>query len=323
MQILREKGSRPKSSRTEKKAKNDSRGLWFVSTVLLVACVTMTGVFGWSQGSNLLNAAILAGGLGMADIGGYYAARYFGSCTAIRDRTGATVAAVMTVICFATTFSGVVGFTGSNREAQAVAREAITKLDANQLEWLRNQTVAVPSKDKATMLAEVKEQFKAMQARGVDAVVAADGLAAVLAPTLKWTEGDARRYTILAFAFSFLFIQYGTSWMYGRSVQRTEPTIAARAMATDRQFVGDKTSIDVNSPVFTKMAAREDLLRLIANDGLSLSKHGVFSHLGRRWGWDVHKVKRFLRSQPDIEPLLSARNQSNVVALNGNGRVHQ
>ena len=311
---------RPKASRAEKKARNQSRGLWVVSTVLLLVCVTMTGIFGWSQGTTMLNAAIFAGGLGVADVGGYFMARFFGTSTALKDRPAAAVAAVVTFVCFAVTFSGIVGFYGTNREALAMARENVAKLDATQLDWLRNLTVN-SGKDKATMLAEVKEQMKAMQTRSPDAI-APDGLAAVLAPTMQWTEGDARRYTILSLAFALLLIQYSTSWAYGHSTAKHEPIIAARAMANDRQFAGDKTSIGDRAHIFTKLAAREDLLSLLAGDGISLSKRGIYSFLARRWGWDVHKVQRFLRSQPDIAPLLSAGNQRNVIAINGNGRAH-
>jgi hypothetical protein len=322
MQIRREQ-KRPKASRAEKKARGNSRGLWGVSTVLLLVCVTMTGIFGWSQGTTMLNAAIFAGGLGVADVGGYFMARFFGTSTAIKDRPAAIVAAVVTFVCFAVTFSGIVGFYGTNREALAMARENAAKLDSSQLDWLRNLTVN-SGKDKQTMLGEVKEQLKTMQARTPDSI-APDGLAAVLAPTMKWSEGDARRYTILSLAFALLLIQYATSWAYGHSTAKHEPIIAARAMANDRQFVDDKTSIDVNSPVFTKMAAREDLNSLMAADGLSLSKRGVFSFLSRRWGWNDHKTKRFLYSQPDLVPLLPPRNRhgANVIAINGNGRVHQ
>jgi hypothetical protein len=312
---------RPKASRAEKKARNQSRGLWGVSTVLLFVCVTMTGLFGWSQGTTMLNAGIFAGGLGVADVGGYFMARFFGTSTALRDRPGMIVGAIVAAVCFAVTFMGVVGFYGTNREALAMSRENAAKLDTTQLEWLRGLTVN-SGKEKAAMLNEVKEQMKAMQTRSPDSV-APDGLAAVLAPTMKWSEGDARRYTILSLAFALLLIQYATSWAYGHSTAKHEPVIAARAMANDRQFVGDKTSIGDRTHIFTKLAAREDLLSLLAGDGVSLNKRGIYSFLGRRWGWDVHKVQRFLRSQSDIAPLLSAGNQRNVIPINGNGRVHQ
>jgi hypothetical protein len=231
------------------------------------------------------------------------------------------VGAIVAAVCFAVTFMGVVGFYGTNREALAMSRENAAKLDTTQLEWLRGLTVN-SGKEKAAMLNEVKEQMKAMQTRSPDSV-APDGLAAVLAPTMKWSEGDARRYTILSLAFALLLIQYATSWAYGHSTAKHEPVIAARAMANDRQFVGDKTSIGDRTHIFTKLAAREDLLSLLAGDGVSLNKRGIYSFLGRRWGWDVHKVQRFLRSQSDIAPLLSAGNQRNVIPINGNGRVHQ
>jgi hypothetical protein len=324
MTVHEPKRPKAKASRAEKQLRSTGRGLWVVSMTLLVACMTMSGVYGWSQGSTLLNAAIFAGGLAASDVAGAFIARFCGTCTAIKDKPAAVVGFFLAALCFAVTFSGVVGFYGTNREALAVHREQSTKLDTSQLDWLRSQTVTAPSKDKATMLNEIKEQMKAMQARGVEAAVS-DGLSAVMAPVIGAAEGDTRRKSILAIAAAVLLIQFGTSWAYGYTRQRLEPVVAARAMANDRQFAGVKTSNDDKNHVFTKMAAREDLNSLMAADGLDLNKRGVFSLLSRRWGWNDHKTKRFLYSQSDLVALLPPRNRhgTNVIALNGNGRVHQ
>jgi len=270
----------------------------------------------------MLNAAIFAGGLATSDAAGAFVARFCGTCTAVGDKAAAIVGFCLALICFGVTFSGVVGFYGTNREALAVQRELSGKLDAAQLEWLRNQTVASTAKDKPTMLAEVKAQVLAMQTRGAESIVS-DGLAAVLAPVIGAAEGDTRRKSILGLAAALLLIQFGTAWMYGYTRQRLEPRIAARSLATGRQIGDVKTSNDANAQiVFSKMSAREDVLRLLADDAISLSRRGAVSTLARRWGWDNHKVKRFLRSQPDLAPLLASSDQQNVVRLNGNGRAH-
>jgi len=57
-----------KRSRAERQVRNQARGLLWVSVLLLIACASMTGTFGWSLGTSIFNKLLFAGGLVGADL---------------------------------------------------------------------------------------------------------------------------------------------------------------------------------------------------------------------------------------------------------------
>jgi hypothetical protein len=60
----------PKASSMERNVRGQIRGLSLVAWVLLLGCMTMTAMFGWSLGRNLVEKLVTAGALAAIDLAG-------------------------------------------------------------------------------------------------------------------------------------------------------------------------------------------------------------------------------------------------------------
>lgn len=305
-------------SRTERQVRNQGRVLLWVGLVLLGACMAMTAAFGVSYGRSTWEKALLATGLAGVDIlGGTFvalSATYFSA----RARAAGSVLIFVAAFCFVITLGGIIGFQGDNREATAQKRERDVKIDTDQLDWLRGQTTTSPKQEKQSMLGEVKKQIDTLKSTDM---ALPDAFSSVVAPILGVKETDVRRYAVVGVSSVLLAAAYMALWFYGYTHQRVAPIIAAQSLADSRQFVGGKVSLPENSAVFTKAAARADLVQLL-DGGFSLKKYGAFSQLARRWGWTVNKTVRWLSAQQDLAGLLpDKRKPSPAHHVNGNGRV--
>jgi hypothetical protein len=60
----------PKASRMERYVRNQIRGLSLVAWALLVACMAMTFMFGWSLGRGMVEKSVIAISLAAIDLAG-------------------------------------------------------------------------------------------------------------------------------------------------------------------------------------------------------------------------------------------------------------
>lgn len=325
---------RPKASRAEKQIRNLSRGLFWVSTGLLVVCMAMTGLFGWSIGTELSNKVALAVGYGAADAAGALFWAGSGVCFAWRARAVGVLALALGTVCFAVSLSAVVGFQANNREVIAQARERALNASSAYLDWSKTAVTESAGKGKAggahvltgieAVGAQVKEQIKMLNSGEIAAL--ADGQAFTLARMLGVKEADARSWAIGGGSAALLLIQYGCLWLYGFFRHRLEPQIATWNAVSmprhSRHSPQSRQSFDMPSQTdaMSEQEAREELDRLLAT-GYRIDNMAI---LARRFGWSAHKTARWLRAQSDIKvaPPGKRGERKAVQLLNGNGRAH-
>jgi hypothetical protein len=321
-------------SRMERQVRNLSRGLFWVSSGLLIVCMAMTGLFGWSIGTELSNKIALAVGYGAADAAGALFWAGSGVCFAWRARAVGVLSLVLGSICFAVSLSAVVGFQSANREAIAQARERGMNASTAYLDWSKTAVTDSASKAKGSgahvlsgieaVGVQVKEQIRMLNAGEIAAV--SDGQAYTFAKMLGIKEVDARSWAIGGGSAALLLIQYGCLWLYGFFRHRLEPQIATwNAMSMPRQVrhtQQSRQSFDVpdQTDAMSEPDAREELDRLLST-GYRIDN---MSFLARRFGWTTHKTARWLRSQTDIKvsPPGKRGERISVQVMNGNGRAH-
>lgn len=333
----------PKPSRMEQQIRNQSRGLFWVSAALLIACMTMTGLFGWSFGNSLVNKAVFAMGLGAADLGGAYLIATCGTCLASKQ-TGAGIGALLAaLVCFVVTLTGIIGFQSENREGQAQSRERATKLADTWLDFTTSATAKATQDAKGKSQSQafavgiesvgkaVKDQIAMLQSGELAPLV--DGQATTIArlsgcqdaEKCKHAEAAARSWAISGTSGALLFIQYACLWFYGFLRHRLEPILAAQNVVGRTQFNGVKAFNSSKSPAFSEESARERLDLLLAG-GFQLDKYGAYSFLGREFGWTTPRTIRWLERQSDLTIKAKRRRKS---VQNGdnhapilNGRAH-
>src|SRR5262252_6428445 len=125
--------SQASNTRMERQVRNQARGLFWVSALLLIACASMTGMFGWSMGRTLLDKVVYAVGLVAADLGGAYLMATSGTCSANKETRAARWAMFAAIICCALTLSGIIGFQAENRESAAESRKKVNELADGQI----------------------------------------------------------------------------------------------------------------------------------------------------------------------------------------------
>lgn len=225
---------RPKPSRMERQVRNQARGLFLVSAVLLLACTTMTGLYGWSLGSGLVDAIAFCAAFAAADIGGAYLISLSGTCAAAKETAAARRAARASFICMVMTFIGLLGFQAQNREAQVFSRETAISVAAGFVDWAKGMAYKDVPKDKKAPSAvassidavggAVQKQLDILNSGTVKN--ATDGQSATIARMTGLTEAQARSWTIGLTSAVLLFIQYSLWWAYGFTRQKLEPAIS-------------------------------------------------------------------------------------------------
>lgn len=299
---------RPKASRMERQVRNLGRGLFWLSSTLLIVCMAMTGLFGWSLGTDYANKALYAVGYGATDAGGAVIMGFCGTCFAMRQRTVGVGAFLCAVVCFVISLSAIIGFQASNREALAQARERASTVGTAYLDWSKTAVTDALAADKAkgkpaqpaTLVSgiqavgdQVEKQIKMLQSG--ETIALPDGQAYTLGKVMGVKEADARSWSIASGSGALLLIQYFCLWAYGFARHRLEPAIAAQQVAAG--IPKYSTGKLANSSSFTDADAREDLDRLLAS-GYVVSN---ISFLARRWGWPPNTTGRWLRRQPDLK----------------------
>ncbi len=341
-------GRRSQASRTEQSARNQARGLFWLSGALLIVVMAMTARYGWnSTPGEWIDKGTQAAINGLLDCAGALAAGMIGSWYAQRFRLAGIGILFVAAACFVYSYSAVVGFLSTNRETLAQSRENAIGLNAKFLDWSTDMVTKRIAEDKSAKTrqetltagieavgAQVKKQTEFLQS---GQIAAADGQAATFARITGRSEADSRSWVISGSAILILAVQYGLLWGYGFQRQRVEPAAAAwKPQEVSMPFRGKDGS---QTPVFraTPEQARADLEKLIITD----EPIKTFSLLAERWGWPNNTTGRFLenlqrqgvidivsrgRGHPKavVRPtaVKTPRSPAPIVSINGNGRVH-
>src|SRR5262249_48670650 len=282
----------PKASRMERQVRNQTRGLFWVSGALLLACMTMTALFGWSLGRTIIDKCVFAMVLAAADLGGAFLMATCGTCSASKERWAAAGAFAVAVICYVVTLSGVIGFQSESRENRAAARQRAAELAKGAIEWTKSisgRVIARDAKGKATgastftlgieSVAKVVDDQIAKLNSG-ELVTVSDGQATTISRVTGWNEAQTRSWAITGTSAALLVIQYACLWFYGFLRHRIEPAVSALASSThanssEAQF----GKFGKFGTQLSKDDARRDVIRLLAAKDLFPSN----LELARRW----------------------------------------
>jgi len=330
-----ETNKRPKASRMEMQVRNNGRWLLWLSVTLLAICVAMTGMFGWSLGTDPANRTLYAIGYGATDVGGAVIMGFCGTCFALRQRGIGAMALLCALFCFAMSLSAIVGFQSASREASAVSREMALQASNDLMTWSKTTTT-----DRALTAPAAKKGQGDLLASGITAVgeqvekhikrlqtgelAPPDPQSITMGRLLGVKDADARSWNIAAFAAVLLIIQYACLWFHGFSRHRLEPQVTAANSIGLSSLSRQSLAIPANPASFAEGEARNDLDRLLAS-GYHIDN---ISFLARRWSWTPHRTRRWLDRQPDIKvPPVGRRGQRKSVErgdnflANGNGHA--
>jgi hypothetical protein len=282
----------------ERQVRNQARGLLWVSVLLLIACASMTGTFGWSLGTSIFSKLLFAGGLVGADLGGAYLMSTAGTCWANKERGAARWAAFSAMLCCALTLAGVIGFQAENREGTVQARQRAIKLGEGQIEWYKSLTtentqargkngtantgamaLGIEAVGKA-----VKEQIERLQSGEVPSTI--DGQATTVARIFGASEENARSWLTTLTAGALLFIQYSCLWFYGFLRHRIEPAVGALVHGPLGPRKPGHFTDNVQKTNIEK--ARQDVMANVAA-GVALS-NGEYAS---RWGVSPSQVTKW------------------------------
>ena len=304
-------GRRP--SRAEKQVRNLCRGLFWVSIILLVVTISMTGRFGWNLGVTYSDKFLYAIGNGAVDVVGALIMAGCGVCIARRSYIAGTLAGLGAVVCILLSGFAIFGFLASNRTAVAKHIAKIEATDAGQLDWLRNQTMAKGhnTQQKETFFVGVKEQIREIKSALPQLP---DAQAEDLAKLAGIPEEDMRRWLTLLGTGAILFCQFACLGLYGYIRQRIEPDLAdaGKGEPTSPVLLEPKRKQNRRLTPFNAEAAREDLLKLLA-DGHPIPSQ---AWLGKRWGCSDAAVSQRL-NRWQIERERAGVGQPNRIIANG------
>jgi hypothetical protein len=296
----------PRASRMELYVRNQIRGLSFVGWALLLMCMTMTGLFGWSLGQTLVQKVTNSAGLALIDLAGAFTIKACGTNIAYRTWVGAFWASVGAVMCAGITFTSVLGFQSDSRETRVATRERAAQI-ADQFIKFSETTITKatsgaskaksgPNPSLITSSIETLGQAVTKQVEMLkDGTLAIepDGQATTLARITGLTKEQARSWTTTAFTAGLLFVQYVCQWLVGFMRHRVEPVVSPRAASGysddgEAQFgqfgkFGTKLS---------KEDARREVIRMLATE-ISFPSN---LELAGRWGVSATTVCHWLQA---------------------------
>jgi hypothetical protein len=299
----------PKTSRMERNVRSQIRWLNLVAWVLLIGCMLMTGLFGWSLGRTMLEKGVIAVVLASIDLGGAVLMKSCGTNFAQREWAAVFGGAMGATVCAAITFIGILGFQADNREAKVATDARAVQIAEDLIAFSKTtitQAVEAAPKTKArpnpslvmagieTLANAVNKQINMLK-DGTIAVVP-DGQARTLAHLTGLTEAQARSWATSALAGAFLFVQYVCQWLAGFMRHRVEPVVLALAASGHAnsgvaQFGGQFGKFAKFRTKFGKDDARRDVIRLLVVEGSFPSN----TELARRWGVSTTTVCHWLR----------------------------
>lgn len=270
--------------------RNLARGLFLVAGALLLGCSTMTGIFGWWQGTTLIGSITTAAVFVAADWGGAIFTTLSGTCAANKEPGAAKGFGIVAFVCMALTLFGILGFQGENREMRAATRENSAKAFQGFVDWAE----ALVAKEHGGPAPKAKGKPPEGLESSIEAVgktvtkqlemlnsgqlaPMSDGQAVTIARVSGLSEAQARSWTVTVTSFALLIIQYVAWWGYGFCRQKLEPKISGIVHGPRGENVTDNVTDNVAK--ISKQDARNDILALVAN-GIELSNR----ECALRWG---------------------------------------
>ena len=293
----------------ERNVRSQIRWLNLVARVLLIGCMFMTALFGWSRGQSMLAQGVIAVALAAFDLGGAVLMKSCGTNSAQREWAGVFWGAIGAAVCAAITFIGILGFQADNREAKVATDARAVQIADDLINYSKTtitQAIGAAPKTKAghnpslaiagieTLANAVKKQIDMLKDGSI--TVTPDGQARTLAQLTGLTEAQARSWATSALAGAFLFVQYICQWLAGFMRHRVEPVVSALAAAGDAnsgvaQFKGQFGKFAKFGTKFGKDDARRDVIRLlVAEDSFPSNRE-----LARRWRVSTTTVCHWLR----------------------------
>jgi hypothetical protein len=280
----------------ERRVRNQARGLLLVSVALLLACTTMTALFGWSLGRNVIDKFIFAMGLAAADLGGAYLIATCGTFSASNEKRAASLAFFAAGVCCVLTLTGIIGFQSESREGLAQSRERAVRIVDSYVNWARDTTVEAVQKDKSkgavalatgieTVGKAVRDQIGMLQTG--DVVPLADGQATTISRIIGISEVRTRSWSIGITSAALLLIQYACLWCYGFMRHRIEPAVSALTngpLATE-----NNDSVRDSVRRVSRSEAKSDIAQLVAA-GMELCN----AQCAKRWGIPESQATKWL-----------------------------
>ena len=317
------------SSRVERQTRNLTRGLFWISLLLLGVTMVMTGKFGWDSGTSVENKALNAIGHGAVDIVGALLITGSAVCIAWRYFTAGVIVFVFACVCIGISGLGVFGFLSSNRIAVSKTAAKAEKVDSDQLEWLRNQTVVKggSAAQRDTFLGEIKGQLRELKSGHV---TAPDAQTEELAAAVGWTKEEMNRVLTGISAGSILFAQFACLWLYGFLRHRIEPdiethnsSVASSSGTSGADPLGNNGRTRFKSVPFDEGRALRDL-----QDRLARGEHPIAKDLAQSWQRPKNTVSTWINGWEENGLLVRKQsgNRKLIRAVpaphhNGNGRV--
>jgi hypothetical protein len=300
----------PKASRMERNVRSQIRWLNLVASVLLMGCMLMTALFGWSLGRSMLEKSVIAVVLASIDLGGAVLMKCCGTSFAQREWAAVFGSAMGAIVCAVITFIGILGFQADNREAKVATDARAVQIADDLINYSKTTiTQAVALKTKAgpnpslvmagieTLANAVNKQINMLKDGTI--AVAPDGQARTLAQLTGLTEAQARSWATSALAGAFLFVQYVCQWLAGFMRHRIEPLVLALtssghtssgATRFGAQF-GKFAKFGIKFGKLSKDEARRDVIRiLVAEESFPSNRE-----LARCWRVSTTTVCHWLR----------------------------
>jgi hypothetical protein len=296
----------PKASRVERNVRSQIRWLDLVAWVLLIGCMIMTALFGWSQGRSPLDKSVIAVALAAIDLAGSVLMKTCGTNSAQREWGAVFGGGMGAIVCALITFIGILGFQADNREAKVATDARAVQIADDLLNYSKTtitQAIAPKSKTRPnpslamtgveTLGNAVKKQIDMLKDGTI--VVAPDGQARTLAQLTGLTEAQARSWATSALAGAFLFVQYVCQWLAGFMRHRIEPVVLASSGYANRGLGAQFRKFAKYRTKFGKNDARRDVIRLLA----AADSFPSNVELARRWRVSATTVSHWLRDFRD------------------------
>src|SRR5262245_11947618 len=286
-----------KTSRMERYVGRQIRGLSLGAWLLLVACMAMTGMFGWAIGRTLIEKVITGGGLATIDFLGALLIKACGTNTAERAWAGVAWSAIGAAICAVITFTSILGFQAGSRETQVATQQRALKVAEDFITYSKTtimQAIEGTPKSKAAQAAPNPNLTTGIETLGTAVakqiemlkdgtlVVDSDGQATTLARIFHITEEQARSWMTALLAGAFLALQYIAQCVAGFMRCRVGPAVSAlpssgHAIVGGAQFGAQFGKFGAK---LSKEHARLEVIRMLVTEDSFPSNVA----LARRWG---------------------------------------